>query len=85
MILCEHCQGGGRRPLGDALFRCLSAIALLGRPSIPEIARSLKEDVHPTAINRRVKTLVKLKLVKAQRNGGGVYRYGVMPGKAERA
>lgn len=77
LVDCSFCRGQGARPLSPPLYRCLQAIRALGTPTVPEIAGSLKEDVHPTAINRRVKALMGLHLVHSVRNGCGVVRYRV--------
>lgn len=74
-IPCTRCHGNGHSQLKGPLLRTYNAIVKLGRPTVPEIVRSLGEKVHPTAVNRRVERLKAMRLIKSRAKAHDGVRY----------
>lgn len=77
-IKCAACNGKGYRKLSGPLHRALHIIQRSPKPiSIPELISKLGESVGDTAINKRVNSLVAMKLVKVRKSSPGVRRFVV--------
>jgi hypothetical protein len=74
-IPCTRCHGNGHARLKGPLLRTYNAIAKLGQPTVPEIVRALGEQVHPTAVNRRVERLKAMRLIRSRAKAHDGVRY----------
>lgn len=62
--LCPHCKGKRFVPLRENLQRTVEAVAKLGQATGHDVFTELKEDVHPSAIDKRLARLVDKGLLK---------------------
>lgn len=79
-LKCPRCKGTGEQELSPALFACYLAIQELDHPTVPQIFDHLKQNLHPSTINRRVVRLLKTGLI-ISRNGSGLTKYSIKPKK----
>ena len=71
IVKCYACNGTGTNSLTAPLLRTLNALNANGPLSIPDIYKTLQEsNLHPSAINQRIKKLLKLGLVNGKSERG---------------
>ena len=75
LIHCPRCNGEGKLNLSGPLLRTYNAILGLQSPTMGQLAKFLGENVHPTAINRRVDRLMQMKLVRRRLRKHELPRY----------
>ena len=69
-VKCKSCHGTGNRDISKPLLRTLKSIVANAPISIPELIAKTSEKVEATAINKRVNSLLALKLIRvASKNG----------------
>jgi hypothetical protein len=72
-ITCQHCNGGGKVPLSDAMSKAYEAVCMIGEASTEQVLAYITEnygdEIGLTAICNRMTFLSKLDLVTSHQRG----------------
>lgn len=73
LIHCNQCDGTGRHPLGEDMWATLRTVRRLRSAHALQVAAAMKWRGNATAINNRLKYLMKLGFLARVRNGKYLY------------